>query len=70
MSAHRGTGSSNPSPSSKESANFRSLSGGRIGVRTPIGRSPGQPTTHIPADLDRNRKGAPSPLAAIVRRST
>ena len=25
---------SNPSPSSKESANFRSLSGGRIGVRT------------------------------------
>jgi hypothetical protein len=34
------------------------------------GRSPGQPTTHIPADLDRNRKGAPSPLAAMVRRST
>ena len=30
----RGTGSSNPFPSSKESANFRSLSGGRIGVRT------------------------------------
>ena len=25
------------------------------------GRSPGQPTTHIPADLDRNCKRAPSP---------
>jgi hypothetical protein len=34
----------------------------RIGpAQAPIGRSPGQPTTHIPADLDRNRKGAPSP---------
>jgi hypothetical protein len=31
---HRGTESSNPFPSSKESANFQSLSGGRIGVRT------------------------------------
>src|SRR5215472_17235074 len=28
-----GTGSSNPFPSSKESANFQSLSGGRIGIR-------------------------------------
>jgi hypothetical protein len=33
----------------------------RVGpARAPIGRSPGQPATHIPADLDRNRKGAPS----------
>jgi len=31
----------------------------RLGRR--MGRSPGQPTTHIPADLNRNRKGAPSP---------
>jgi hypothetical protein len=31
----------------------------RLGRRT--GRSPGQPATHIPADLNRNRKGAPSP---------
>ena len=31
----------------------------RLGRRT--GRSPGQPATHIPADLNRYRKGAPSP---------
>ena len=31
----------------------------RLGRRT--GRSPGQPATHMPADLNRNRKGAPSP---------
>ena len=30
-------------------------------LRRRTGRSPAQPTTHIPADLDRNRKGAPSP---------
>jgi hypothetical protein len=30
-------------------------------LRRRSGRFPGQPTTHIPADLDRNRKGAPSP---------
>jgi hypothetical protein len=36
----------------------------RLGSR--LRRSPGQPTTHIPADLDRNHKGAPSPLAAMV----
>ncbi len=39
-------------------------------LRRRSGRSPGPPTTHIPADLDRNRRGAPSPLAAMVRRST
>ena len=33
----------------------------RIGpAQAPIGRSPGQPTTHIPVDQDRNREGAPS----------
>jgi hypothetical protein len=30
-------------------------------LRRRSGRSQGQPTTHTPADLDRNRKGAPSP---------
>ena len=30
-------------------------------LRRRTGRSPAQPTAHIPADLDRNRKGAPSP---------
>jgi len=34
------------------------------------GAPPGQPTTHIPTDLDRNRKGAPSPLATMLRRLT
>ena len=34
-----GTEGSNPSPSSKESANFRSRSGGRIGVRNIASRS-------------------------------
>ena len=38
-------------------------------LRRRSGRSP-QPTTHIPTDLDRNRKGAPSPLATMLRRST
>jgi hypothetical protein len=35
----------------------------RLGLDQPgrrSGRSPGQPTTYKPADLDRNRKGAPS----------
>ena len=32
--------------------------------------APGQPATRVPADLDRNRKGAPSPPRSNVRRST
>jgi len=32
VARHRGTEISNPFPSSEESANFRSLSGGRIGL--------------------------------------
>jgi ABC-type multidrug transport system fused ATPase/permease subunit len=39
-----GTDGSNPSPSSKESANFRSLSGGRIGVRNIASRSAWSPS--------------------------
>jgi len=31
------------------------------GLRRRSGRSPGQPVTQVPADLDCNRKGAPSP---------
>jgi hypothetical protein len=30
-------------------------------LRRRSGSSPGQPATHIPADLDRNREGAPNP---------
>jgi hypothetical protein len=30
-------------------------------LRRRTGRSAGQPATHMPADLNRNRKGAPSP---------
>ena len=45
----------------------------RLGLdhfRRRSGRSPGQPATHIPADIDRNRKGAGSPLATMLRRLT
>jgi hypothetical protein len=52
----RGTESSNPVPSSKESANFRSLSGGRIGVRGPSS-SAGAPLTCC---WRRSRRAEPS----------
>jgi hypothetical protein len=52
----RGTGSSNPSPSSKESANFRSLSGGRIGVRNIASRSAWSVPRRFERYPDRDRR--------------
>jgi len=51
--ASRGTDGSNPSSSSEESANFRSLSGGRIGLRTAAPMRPSEacpiwPLAYIP----------------------